>query len=157
MMSLLKKLFKPFLIVAPFVFKNSQTVAYPDERLVFSERFRGRHILYLDKCISCGTCDRICPCKSITLVDVAGMEKQYPQIDYGTCSLCGYCVEFCPTAALAFTDLVEYSTMDREELVYSPEMLSSVPPLKKVVPRLKRKIEPYLTKDEMKYRKVEDL
>ncbi len=157
MMSLLKKLFKPFLIVAPYVLRNSQTVAYPDERLVFAERFRGRHKLHFDRCIGCGTCARVCPCNSITLVEAEGHEGKYPQIDYGTCSLCGYCVEFCPKAALEFTDLVEFSTRDRSELVYSPERLAEVPSIKEVVPRLKRRIEPYLTKTEMKYRKVEDL
>lgn len=156
-MSLLRKLFKPIMVVAPYIFRNSQTVAYPDERLVFSERFRGRHKLYLDKCIYCGTCARICPCNSITLVEVEGEEGKYPQIDYGTCSLCGYCVEFCPKAALEFTDLVEYSTRDSTELIYSPERLAEVPPIKEVVPRLKRKIEAYLTETEMKYRKVEDI
>lgn len=156
-MSLAKKLFKPFLIVAPYIFRNSQTVAYPDERLEFAERFRGRHKLYFDRCIHCGTCARVCPCNSIALVDVDGEEGTYPQIDYGTCSLCGYCVEFCPKAALEFTDLVEFSSMDRSELVYSPERLAQVPPIKEAVPSLKRKIEPYLTEREMKYRKVEDL
>lgn len=155
-MSFLKKLFKPFFIVAPYVFRNSQTVAYPDERLIFAERFRGRHKLLFDLCISCGTCARVCPCNSITLVDVEGREKKYPQIDYGTCSLCGYCVEFCPKAALVFTDLVEFSSRDRSEFVYSPERLSQVPPVEEVVPRLKRRIEPYLTKTEMKYRRVDD-
>ncbi|MFQ6052848.1 MAG: NuoI/complex I 23 kDa subunit family protein [Candidatus Bathyarchaeia archaeon] len=156
-MSLLRKLLKPFIIVAPYVFRNSQTVAYPDERLVFSDRFRGRHKLHFDRCISCGTCARVCPSNSITLVEAEGWEGTYPQIDYGTCSLCGYCVEFCPKEALEFTDLVEFSTRDRGELVYSPERLAEVPPIKEVLPRLKRRIEPYLTEKEMKYRKVEEL
>lgn len=156
-MSLVRKLLKPFFIVAPYVLRNSQTVAYPDERLVFSERFRGRHRLKPEACIHCGTCARVCPCDSIALVPAEGRGGQYPQINYGTCSLCGYCVEFCPTKALEFTDLVEFSSYERGELVYSPERLAQVPNVKEVVPRLKRRIEPYLTENEMKYRKVEDL
>jgi formate hydrogenlyase subunit 6/NADH:ubiquinone oxidoreductase subunit I len=156
-MSLVKKLLRPFVVVAPKVFRDSQTVAYPDERLVFSQRFRGRHKLNLELCIHCGTCSRVCPCSSIILVEVEGREGKYPRIDYGTCSLCGFCVEFCPTKALEFTDLVEYSSYEREKLIYTPEMLSKVPNIKEVVPRLKRRIEPYLTDSEMKYRKVEDL
>ncbi|MBS7637501.1 4Fe-4S dicluster domain-containing protein [Candidatus Bathyarchaeota archaeon] len=156
-MALVKKILKPFMVVAPKVLRSSQTVAYPDERLVFSPRFRGRHRLHLDRCIHCGTCARVCPCSSILLVEVEGREGKYPRIDYGTCSLCGFCVEFCPTKALEFTDLVEFSSMDRGRLIYTPEMLSHVPDIKEVIPRLKRRIEPYLTESEMKYRKVEEL
>ncbi len=156
-MSLAKKVLKPLMVVAPKVLKSSQTVAYPDERLVFSPRFRGRHKLHLERCIHCGTCARVCPCSSILLVEVEGREGRFPRIDYGTCSLCGFCVEFCPTKALEFTDLVEFSSEDRRRLIYTPEMLSKVPSIKEVVPRLKRKIEPYLTESEMKYRMVEDL
>ena len=156
-MSLLKKLIKPLLVVAPKVLRNSQTSAYPTERLVFFERFRGRHRLYLDRCISCNTCARVCPCKSIVLVEVEGRENKFPQIDYQTCCLCGYCVEFCPKNALEFTDFVEYSVHDRSELVYSPERLTEVPDIKEVLPMLKRRTETYLTRTELKYRKVEDV
>ena len=156
-MSLLRKLFKPFMVVAPYVFRNGQTSAYPTERLIFKERFRGRHKFFFDRCISCNTCARVCPCNSITLVDVEGREGKYPQIDYQTCSLCGYCVEFCPKNALEFTDFVEFSVHDRSNLVYSPERLTEVPDLKEVLPMLKRRTETYLTETELKYRKVEDL
>ena len=152
-----KKLFKPFLVVAPYVLRNSQTIAYPTERPIFHDRFRGRHKLYFDRCISCNTCVRVCPCKSIELVEVEGREGKYPQIDYQTCSLCGYCVEFCPKFALEFTDFVEFSEVDRAKLVYSPEQLTEVPDLKEVLPMLKRRTERYLTDKEIKYRKVSDV
>ena len=157
LMSLLRKLFRPFMVVAPYVLRNSQTVAYPTERLVFSERFRGRHRFFFNRCISCNTCARVCPCNSITLVDVEGREGRYPQIDYQTCSLCGYCVEFCPKNALEFTDLVEFSEVDRSNLLYSPDRLTEVPELKELLPMLERRTETYLTDKEMKYRKVEDI
>lgn len=156
-MSLLRKLLKPFMVVAPYIFRNGQTSAYPTERLVFKERFRGRHRFFFDRCISCNTCARVCPCNSITLVEVEGREGKYPQIDYQTCSLCGYCVEFCPKNALEFTDFVEFSENDRSDLVYSPERLTEVPDLKEVLPMMKRRTERYLTETELKYRKVKDV
>lgn len=156
-MSLIRKLFKPFFTVLPHIFRRSQTVSYPTERLIFSERFRGRHMFYFDRCISCNTCARVCPCNSIELVEVEGREGKFPQIDYNTCSLCGYCVEFCPKNALEFTDFVEFSEYDRSRLVYSPEQLTTVPDLKEVLPILKRRTKRYLTKTEIKYRKVEDV
>jgi len=156
-MSMLRKILRPFMIVAPYVLRSSQTVAYPDDRLVFSERFRGRHRFYFDRCIHCGTCARVCPCDSIAMIPSGSDGGQHPQINYGTCSLCGYCVEFCPTKALEFTDLVEYSEYVRKDLIYSPEKLAQVPNVKELVPRLKRRIEAYLTDKEMKYRKVSDV
>jgi formate hydrogenlyase subunit 6/NADH:ubiquinone oxidoreductase subunit I len=156
-MSLLKKIVKPFLVVAPYVLKNGQTVAYPTERPMFSERFRGRHKLLIDTCISCGMCARVCPCNSIQLVEVPGKEKKFPQIDYQTCSFCGYCVTYCPKSAMVFTDLVELSTTDRKSLVYSPQQLTEVPDLKEVLPMLKYRTEKYLTDTEKKYRRVKEV
>ena len=156
-MSWLSRLLKPLFIVAPYIFRNSQTVAYPTERLMFFPRFRGRHVFHLDRCISCGICARVCPDASITLVEMEGQEKKYPQIDYNTCSLCGYCVTFCPRKSLEFTDIVEFATTDRSTLVYSPERLMEVPDVKDLLPMLKRRTEAYTTDKEMKYRKVEDV
>ena len=155
-MSFLKKIFKPFMVVAPYVLRNSQTVAYPTERPLFYERFRGRHRFIFDRCISCNTCGRVCPCNSIKLVDVEGKEGKYPQIDYQTCSLCGYCVEFCPTKALEFTDFVEFSEINRSKLIYSPERLSETPDLKYVLPMMRWRTKKYLTDKELKYRRVEE-
>lgn len=155
-MSFLKKIFKPFMVVAPYVLRNSQTVAYPTERPIFSERFRGRHRFIFDRCISCNTCGRVCPCNSIELVEVKDKEGKFPQINYQTCSLCGYCVEFCPTKALEFTDFVEFSESDRSDLVYSPERLSEVPDLKEVLPMMRWRTKMYLTDKELKYRRVEE-
>jgi NADH-quinone oxidoreductase chain I len=156
-MSLIKKILKPFLVVAPYVLRNSQTSAYPTERLMFSERFRGRHRYYFDRCISCGICARVCPCNSITMVKVEGRTATYPQINYQTCSFCGFCVDYCPKQALEFTDFVEYAEKDRSKLIYSPERLTTIPDLKQVLPMLKRRTVAYLTKTEMKYKKVKDV
>jgi NADH-quinone oxidoreductase chain I len=152
-----KKIIKPITIVAPKVFMNGQTVSYPTERLVFYPRFRGRHQLIFDACISCGICARVCPCNSIELVEVSGKEKKFPQLDYTTCSFCGYCVDRCPKNAIIFTDLVEYSEYDKADLIYSPERLSKVPKLEEIIPMMKRKVERYRTEKESKLRKVEDI
>lgn len=153
----IKKSVKPFLLVFPKVFMNGQTVSYPTERLIFSERFRGRHQFFFERCISCSLCARVCPCNSIEMVEVEGKDKKFPQIDYQTCSLCGYCVEYCPKEALEFTDFVEFSEYDSADLVYSPERLTTVPELKDVLSRLKRRVERYRTDTESKFRKVSDV
>jgi NADH-quinone oxidoreductase chain I len=156
-MSWIKKLLRPISIVAPYVLRNGQTVAYPTERLIFKERYRGRHKFYFERCINCSICARVCPCASIEMVEVEGREKTFPSIDYNTCAFCGYCVEFCPKEALEFTDVVELAVDDRSTLKYSPEQLAVVPEVKDLVPRMKRRTEAYLTDKEMKYRKVKDV
>ena len=156
-MSFLRKILKPLAVVAPYVFRNSQTSAYPTERLIFYERFRGRHKYFFDRCISCGICARVCPCNSITMIKVEGMKATYPQIDYQTCSVCGYCVDYCPKSALEFLDFVEFAEKDRSKLVYSPQRLADTPDLKQALPMLERRTEAFLTKTELKYRKVKNV
>jgi formate hydrogenlyase subunit 6/NADH:ubiquinone oxidoreductase subunit I len=156
-MSLLRKILQPLMIVAPYVLRNSQTSAYPTERLMFSDRFRGRHKYFFDRCISCGICAKICPDKSITMIKLEKRPLTYPQFNYQTCSFCGYCVEYCPKKAIEFTDFVEFAETNWENLIYSPEKLVDVPDIKKVLPMLKRRTEAFLTKTEMKYRKVRNV
>lgn len=156
-MSWIKRLLIPITVVIPYIFRNSQTIAYPTERLIFKERFRGRHKFFFDRCISCSICSRVCHSKSIEMVTVEGREKLFPQFDYNTCSFCGYCVEYCPKQALEFTDIVELAVSDRKDLIYPPERLTTVPDIKDLLPMLKRRTEAYLTDKEMKYRKVMDV
>ncbi len=153
-MSFLRKILKPLVVVAPYVLRNSQTNFYPTERLAFSDRFRGRHRYYFERCISCGICARVCPDKSIEMITLPSMPKTYPQFDYQTCSFCGYCVEYCPKNALEFTDYVEMAVRDRSQLVYSPIRLAEPPDVSKALPMMKSETESYLTEKEMKYRRM---
>ena len=49
-----------------------------------------------DACIGCGTCSRVCPMRSIQMVD------KRPTWDYETCAGCFACVQACPKAAIRF-------------------------------------------------------
>ena len=78
------------------------TIQYPYEKLIPSERYRGRIHFEMDKCIACEVCVRVCPI-NLPVVDwVMNKEAKKKElrnysIDFGACIFCGNCVEYCPT------------------------------------------------------------
>ncbi len=108
------------------------TVQYPYEKLIPSERFRGRIHFEFDKCISCEVCVRVCPI-NLPVVDwefnpeTKKKNLKHYSIDFGVCIFCGNCVEFCPTNCLSMTEEYELSTYDRHELNYDNVALGRLP------------------------------
>lgn len=70
------------------------TVRYPYEKLIPSERFRGRIHFEFDKCISCEVCVRVCPI-NLPVVDweynaeIKKKELKSYSIDFGVCIFAG--------------------------------------------------------------------
>ena len=108
------------------------TIQYPYEKLIPSERFRGRIHFEFDKCIACEVCVRVCPI-NLPVVDwefQKSMKKKQLKsysIDFGVCIFCGNCVEFCPTNCLSMTEEYELSSYDRHELNYDQVALGRLP------------------------------
>ncbi|MCL1467442.1 NAD(P)H-quinone oxidoreductase subunit I [Argonema galeatum] len=108
------------------------TVQYPYEKLIPSERFRGRIHFEFDKCISCEVCVRVCPI-NLPVVDwefnkeTKKKQLKHYSIDFGVCIFCGNCVEFCPTNCLSMTEEYELSTYERHELNYDNVALGRLP------------------------------
>ncbi|MER3476958.1 MAG: NAD(P)H-quinone oxidoreductase subunit I, partial [Leptolyngbya sp. ERB_1_2] len=108
------------------------TVQYPYEKLILSERFRGRIHFEFDKCISCEVCVRVCPI-NLPVVDwefnkeTKKKKLNHYSIDFGVCIFCGNCVEYCPTNCLSMTEEYELSTYDRHELNYDSVALGRIP------------------------------
>ncbi len=108
------------------------TVQYPYEKLIPSERYRGRIHYEFDKCISCEVCVRVCPI-NLPVVDwefnKASKKKElkHYSIDFGVCIFCGNCVEYCPTNCLSMTEEYELATYDRHELNYDNVALGRLP------------------------------
>jgi formate hydrogenlyase subunit 6/NADH:ubiquinone oxidoreductase subunit I/intein/homing endonuclease len=81
------------------IFKHTFTVKYPYQKVLLPKGFRGRHLLYMDKCTGCGICAWICPERCITLVPTTNNaeypqnpEKRFPQYWYARCCFCHFCV-----------------------------------------------------------------
>nr|YP_009562268.1 NADH-plastoquinone oxidoreductase subunit I [Trichomanes trollii]QAV57625.1 NADH-plastoquinone oxidoreductase subunit I [Trichomanes trollii] len=108
------------------------TIQYPYEKLIPSERFRGRIHFEFDKCIACEVCVRVCPI-NLPVVDwklIKNIRKKQLKsysIDFGVCIFCGNCVEYCPTNCLSMTEEYELSTYDRHELNYDQVALGRLP------------------------------
>lgn len=108
------------------------TVQYPYEKLIPSERFRGRIHFEFDKCIACEVCVRVCPI-NLPVVDwefnkeTKKKNLKHYSIDFGVCIFCGNCVEYCPTNCLSMTEEYELSSYDRHELNYDNVALGRLP------------------------------
>ncbi len=108
------------------------TVQYPYEKLIPSERYRGRIHYEFDKCIACEVCVRVCPI-NLPVVDwVMNKETKKKElknysIDFGVCIFCGNCVEFCPTNCLSMTEEYELAAFDRHYLNYDNVALGRLP------------------------------
>ena len=108
------------------------TVQYPYEKLIPSERYRGRIHYEFDKCIACEVCVRVCPI-NLPVVDWV-MNKETKKkdlrnysIDFGVCIFCGNCVEYCPTNCLSMTEEYELASFDRHSLNFDNVALGRLP------------------------------
>jgi NADH-quinone oxidoreductase subunit I len=128
MLSILQGLWTVFL----HMFRKRETIQYPDEKVPFAPRYRGRIILSRDpdggeRCVACYLCAVACPVDCISLQateDHSG--RRYPEffrINFSRCIYCGYCEEACPTYAIQLTPDVEMSEYDRRNMVYEKEDL----------------------------------
>jgi NAD(P)H-quinone oxidoreductase subunit I len=121
-----------FMVTLDHMNRTSTTIQYPYEKLIPSERFRGRIHFEFDKCIACEVCVRVCPI-NLPVVDwefqKALKKKQLRSysIDFGVCIFCGNCVEYCPTNCLSMTEEYELSAYNRHELNYDHIALGRLP------------------------------
>jgi NADH-plastoquinone oxidoreductase subunit I protein len=121
-----------FIVTLNHMNRLPMTIQYPYEKLIPSERFRGRIHFEFDKCIACEVCVRVCP-MNLPVVDwklrKTTKRKQLTSysIDFGICIFCGNCVEYCPTNCLSMTEEYELSTYDRHELNYDQTALGRLP------------------------------
>ena len=129
-MSVLKRIFTPIKEVIAGLIHKPITFNFPPTGNL-TERFRGRHIFYPDKCIGCQLCAKICPNNAIEMIEKEhnGKKVKFPEINYSKCCFCGLCVDVCPRQALQFTQFPFILAMDKNNLVMSPEKLAEEPKL----------------------------
>jgi len=112
-----------------------ETVQYPDEKVIYPERYRGLHRLTLRddgavRCVACMCCPTVCPAHCITIVpeesDSKSIEKRPAifEIDELRCVVCGLCVEACPCDAIRMdTGVHAHPVEDRADAIETRESL----------------------------------
>jgi NADH-quinone oxidoreductase subunit I len=119
------------------------TVQYPEEKVPVYPRFRGRHKLHrfedtgLEKCVGCSLCAAACPADCIRVVAaentpenrVSAGERYAAvyEINLSRCIFCGYCEIACPFDAITMGHDYELSSYDRDDLIFTKEMLLAEP------------------------------
>lgn len=119
------------------MFQKKVTIMYPEQKLQLPERERNRLFVNIDDCIGCDQCAKACPVSCIEIEtikavpgDIVGKTGTTSQgkkkalfvpkftIDFAKCCYCQLCVFPCPTECIYMTDVFEFSTFKRADLLY---------------------------------------
>src|SRR2546421_4420602 len=125
------------------IMEGPVTMQYPEEKVPVYPRFRGRHKLHrfedtgLEKCVGCSLCAAACPADCIRVVSaentptnrVSAGERYAAvyEINLARCIFCGYCEVACPFDAITMGHDYEMSDYDRNDLIFTKEMLLAEP------------------------------
>lgn len=133
-----KPLFAGLGITRKRLAREKVTVMYPEDKRALPPRTRWRHVLTrydsgLERCIGCSLCAGACPARCINVVAAENTdgERYSPgeryaaryEINMIRCIFCGYCQEACPTGAIVLRKDFELANYNREDFLYTKEML----------------------------------
>jgi NADH-quinone oxidoreductase subunit I len=113
--------------------RHAITIQYPEEKMEMPERSRGVVVLLSDKktgelnCTACMLCMRYCPTAAIRIDAPRDENKRRVlkafTVDFGLCCYCGLCEEACNFAAIKLATKYEYSTWDKDEVLWDMNRL----------------------------------
>lgn len=139
-------------ITSKHLTRHAVTLQYPEERDDIPERSRGIVVLLSDKetgevnCTSCMLCMRACPTAAIRIVSPRGEDKKRHlkefEVDNLLCCFCGLCEEACSFAAIKMATMYEFSTQNKEDLIWDMKKLLEMGKDVPYTPRPKKKPKP---------------
>lgn len=138
-MGVLKDFFnlvKGMTITGKHLGRHAVTIQYPEQKMQMFERSRGIVVLLSDKetgelnCTMCMLCMRACPTAAIHIVAPRDENKkrqlQSFVVDNTLCCFCGLCEEACNFSAIKLAPKYEFSTLDKEDLVWDVKKLQEM-------------------------------
>ncbi|HUV30737.1 MAG TPA: NADH-quinone oxidoreductase subunit I [Acidobacteriota bacterium] len=132
----IKNLVRGLGITGKHLGRHAITIQYPEEKWTMPERSRGIVVLLSDKetgelnCTSCMLCMRACPTGAIRIDAPRGEDKKRRLIsfvvDNGICCFCGLCEEACNFCAIKMATKYEFSTVNKDDLVWDMRKLQEM-------------------------------
>ena len=101
------------------------TINYPVVSTQVPPGFRGILSFDVNKCLGCGSCARVCPTGTITMVPSEKTRlKKAPFFELSKCIFCGSCVDICPTKAIQFTPNYHTAITEKRKFIIDPNKQS---------------------------------
>ncbi len=132
----LKNLIAGLGITGKHLGRHAITIQYPEQRDTIPERSRGIVVLLSDKetgelnCTACQLCMRACPTGAIVVEFERDENKRKIltkfDLDNTICCFCGLCEESCNFSALKLATKYEFSTTDKDGLLWDMHKLQEV-------------------------------
>lgn len=114
-------IYKGLAVTGRNMFRKAETLQYPAEKPVMTDKFRGLVDLHPEKCIACSQCVKICPTAALELSAAVNPETKKRALTAFTykaeiCCFCGLCQEVCPTAAIYLNQCYEAAYHEHKDL-----------------------------------------
>ncbi len=106
-------------MVVKHLFRKPATVSYPAGELKVAANYRGKLTYDPTDCNGCKICMRYCPSNAIEIINLGTKEdrKMEAHLKMGQCIFCCQCVDSCPRSCLSYTQNIDLSSFDKDELV----------------------------------------
>jgi len=99
-------------------FKDPATISYPNGKLKINNKYRGRLVYNPENCVNCQLCVRDCPAGALKIINEGTKEerKMKAVLNTGHCIFCCQCVDSCAKKCLSFSQNIDLSSTDKNDL-----------------------------------------